>query len=102
LRPAWATHLPGSGGVCLQSQHLGGRGRQTSEFEDSLVYRVSSRAARHRETLSWKKRKKEKKKRKKKVKLGDGEMAPRVRAVTALLKVLSSNPSNHMVAHNHP
>jgi hypothetical protein len=26
---------------------------------------------------------------------GDGEMA-------ALLKVLSSNPSNHMVAHNHP
>ena len=31
-----------------------------------------------------------------------GEMAQRVRALTALLKVLSSNPSNHMVAHNHP
>jgi hypothetical protein len=31
-----------------------------------------------------------------------GEMAQRVRALTALLKVMSSNPSNHMVAHNHP
>jgi hypothetical protein len=25
-----------------------------------------------------------------------------LRALTALPKVLSSNPSNHMVAHNHP
>jgi hypothetical protein len=33
---------------------------------------------------------------------GAGEMAQRVRALAALLKVLSSNPSNHMVAHNHP
>jgi hypothetical protein len=31
-----------------------------------------------------------------------GKMAQRVRALTAVLKVLSSNPSNHMVAHNHP
>ena len=31
----------GSGG-----QHLGGRGKQISEFEASLVYRVSSRTAR--------------------------------------------------------
>jgi hypothetical protein len=33
---------------------LGGRGRWISEFEASLVYRVSSRTARdtHRETLS--------------------------------------------------
>jgi hypothetical protein len=31
-----------------------------------------------------------------------GEMAQRVRVLTALPKVLSSNPSNHMVAHNHP
>jgi hypothetical protein len=31
-----------------------------------------------------------------------GEMAQQVRALTAFLKVLSSNPSNHMVAHNHP
>jgi hypothetical protein len=31
-----------------------------------------------------------------------GEMAQWVRALTALPKVLSSNPSNHMVAHNNP
>jgi hypothetical protein len=30
-----------------------------------------------------------------------GEMAQQLRALTALPKVLSSNPSNHMVAHNH-
>jgi hypothetical protein len=30
-----------------------------------------------------------------------GEMVQQVRALTALLKVLSSNPRNHMVAHNH-
>jgi hypothetical protein len=29
-------------------------------------------------------------------------MAQRLRVLTALPKVLSSNPSNHMVAHNHP
>ena len=34
--------------------------------------------------------------------LGAGEMAQWLRAPTALPKVLSSNPSNHMVAHNHP
>jgi hypothetical protein len=33
---------------------------------------------------------------------GAGEMAQRLRALTALPKVMSSNPSNHMVAHNHP
>jgi hypothetical protein len=38
--------LPGSGGPCLLSQHLGGRGRRISEFKASLVYRVSSRTAR--------------------------------------------------------
>jgi hypothetical protein len=32
----------GNGG----SQHSGGRGRQVSEFEASLVYKVSSRTAR--------------------------------------------------------
>jgi hypothetical protein len=37
-----------------------------------------------------------------KVKAGAGEMAQRLRALTILPKVLSSNPSNHMVAHNHP
>nr|BAE34525.1 unnamed protein product [Mus musculus] len=30
-----------------------------------------------------------------------GEMAQRLRTLIALLKALSSNPSNHMVAHNH-
>jgi hypothetical protein len=30
-----------------------------------------------------------------------GEMAQKLRALTALPKVLSSNSSNHMVAHNH-
>jgi hypothetical protein len=38
----------------------------------------------------------------KNVAAGAGEMAQRVRELTALLKVLSSNLSNHMVAHNHP
>jgi hypothetical protein len=33
--------------------------------------------------------------------LGAGEMAQQLRAQTALLEVLSSNPSNHMVVHNH-
>ena len=33
---------------------------------------------------------------------GAGEMAQRLRALTVLLKILSSNPSNHMVVHNHP
>jgi hypothetical protein len=32
---------------------------------------------------------------------GTGEMTQWLRALTALPKVLSSNPSNHMVAHNH-
>jgi hypothetical protein len=30
-----------------------------------------------------------------------GEMAQQLRALTALPEDLSSNPSNHMVAHNH-
>jgi hypothetical protein len=33
---------------------------------------------------------------------GAGEMAQWLRAPTALSKVPISNPSNHMVAHNHP
>jgi hypothetical protein len=32
--------------------------------------------------------------------LGAGEMDQQLRALIALLKVLSSNPSNNMVAHN--
>jgi hypothetical protein len=38
----------------------------------------------------------------KKNRSGAGEMAQQLRALTALPKVLSSNPSYHMVAHNHP
>jgi hypothetical protein len=34
-------------------------------------------------------------------KQGVGEMAQHVRALTSLPKVLSSNPSNHMVVYNH-
>ncbi len=35
------------------------------------------------------------------LKSGAGKLAQWIRALPALLKVLSSNPSNHMVAHNH-
>jgi hypothetical protein len=33
---------------------------------------------------------------------GAGEVTQRLRAPTALPKALSSNPSNYVVAHNHP
>jgi hypothetical protein len=33
---------------------------------------------------------------------GTGEMAQRLKALTVRTKVLSSNPSNHMVANKHP
>jgi hypothetical protein len=47
---------------------LGGRGRQISEFEASLVYKVSSRTARaiQRNPVSKNQKKKKKEKRKKK------------------------------------
>jgi hypothetical protein len=34
--------------------------------------------------------------------MGAGEMDQQLRALTTLLEVLSSNPNNCMVAHNHP
>ena len=37
------TNYPGSGGAYIESQHLGGRSRQISEFQVSLVYRVNFR-----------------------------------------------------------
>jgi hypothetical protein len=46
LRKKTKSNLLGSGDTCLYSQHSGGRGRRISEFEASLVYRVSSRTAR--------------------------------------------------------
>jgi hypothetical protein len=52
---------PGSGATRLKSQHLGGRGRRISEFEASLVYRVSSRTARATSRNSVSKNQKKKK-----------------------------------------
>jgi hypothetical protein len=77
---------------------LGGRGRQISEFKASLVYKVSSRTARaiQRNPVLEKLKPKQNKKM-----MLAGEMAQWLRALPALPKVLSSNPSNHMVAHNH-
>jgi hypothetical protein len=96
--------------VVAHSQHSGGRGRRISEFEASLVYRVSSRTA--REILSRKKKKvptesvllykrthfDDSKKKKIYRSWRDGST---VRAPTALTEVLSSISSNHRVAHNH-
>jgi hypothetical protein len=50
----------GCGGARLQSQHLGGRGRGISEFEASLVYKVSSRTARATQRNPVSKKKKQK------------------------------------------
>jgi hypothetical protein len=52
----------GGDGARFESQHLGGRGRWISEFEASLVYRVSSRTARATQTnpVSKNQQKKEK------------------------------------------
>jgi hypothetical protein len=47
------------------------------------------------------KKKKKKKKQRKRKALGAGEMAQWLGAPTTLPEVLNSNPSNHMVAHNH-
>jgi hypothetical protein len=38
----------------------------------------------------------------KRLRQGAGEITQQVRVLTALLQVMCSNPSNHMVAHNHP
>jgi hypothetical protein len=63
----------GGGGTRLYSQHLGGRGRQISEFKASLVYKLSSRTPRatqrnpvSKKTTKKKKTKKQKNKKKKK------------------------------------
>jgi hypothetical protein len=46
IEPSRPKGPPSSGGTHLQSQPLGGRGSQISEFKISLVYRVSSRTDR--------------------------------------------------------
>ena len=67
------------------------KARSTLEFEVSLVYIVSTMIAR----ATWRNSILQQTNR-------AVEMAQWVRALIALPKVLSSNPSNHMVAHNHP
>jgi hypothetical protein len=56
---------------------LGGRGRRVSEFEASLVYKVTSRTARatQRNPVSKQANKRKEKKKKKKEKARAGEMA---------------------------
>jgi hypothetical protein len=84
---------------------LGGRGRQISESKASLVYKVSSRTARAIQRNPVLKNKKpnqnNKTKQTKTNYFGTGEMAQWLRALTTLPEVLSSIPSNHMVAHNY-
>ena len=88
--------MPGSGGIRLSSQDLGNRGRRISEFESSLVYRVSSRTSRdiQRNPLSKNKTKQQK------ISKRAGEVAQRLRALASLPEVLSSIPRNHMVSNN--
>jgi hypothetical protein len=64
----------GCGGACLQSQHSGDRGRRISEFEASLVYKVSSRTARaiQRNPVS---------KKPNKIKCGAGKIAQWIKAL---------------------
>jgi hypothetical protein len=80
---------------------LVGRGRWISEFEASLVYKVSSSTARAIQRNPVSKNKQTNKQTKKNPSSRAGQMAQVLRALIALPEVLSSIPSNHMVAHNH-
>ena len=73
---------------------LGGRGRQISEFEASLVYRVSSRRARatQRNPVSGKKKSKNKTKTKTIVSWDCSDLVEKLLPTT--YKVLGSIPSN--------
>jgi hypothetical protein len=66
--------VPGGGGTRLQSQHSGRKGWQISEFEASLVYRMSSRTARatQRNSILKNKTKQNKTKQKKQKDSGEG------------------------------
>jgi hypothetical protein len=80
--------------------------RDLCEFEASLVYRASSKTVRatQRNPVTKKNEKsknKQTRKKEKKRKEGAGEMAQWLRALTAFPEVLSSIPSNHIVAHDH-
>jgi hypothetical protein len=90
------------------------RGRQISEFEASLVYKVSSRTARatqrnpvSKKQTNKKKPKKKKKQKTKKTKKQKNKKRKKERkentwALTALPEDIRSNLSNHVVAHNRP
>jgi hypothetical protein len=82
---------------------LGSRGRWISEFEASLVYKVSSRTAQRNPVLknnnNNKKKKKPNQKKKKRGNQGAGEMAQWLRAVCSP-RGLSSIPKAHKAAHN--
>jgi hypothetical protein len=67
-------YVLGSGVAHLKSQHLRGRGRWISEFEASLVYRVSSRTARATQRNPVSKNQKKKKERKKQNKTKKGRL----------------------------
>jgi hypothetical protein len=77
---------------------LGGRGRPISEFEASLVYKVSSRIS--RATQRNPVLKNQKKKKKKRETMGTREMAHWLRAMTALPEDSGSILSTHMVTHS--
>jgi hypothetical protein len=88
---------------------LGGRDRQISEFEASLVNKVSSRTVRaiqrnpvskQNKTKQNKIKQNKTKQNKRKLETRAGEMAQGLRALAALSEVLSSIPSNYMVSHN--
>jgi hypothetical protein len=98
---------------------LGGRGRRISEFEASLVYRVSSRTARatQRNPVSKNQKPKERKKERKKERREEkrreekrreekreknepGEVAQHQKALAALPEDPSSVPSTHIRQHS--
>jgi hypothetical protein len=97
--------------------YLGRKGQvDICEFKTNLVYVASSRLARATPTTTTiththihththypysNKRIKKRKINSLERNLWAGEMAQRLKALTALPEVLSSIPNNHMVAHNH-
>jgi hypothetical protein len=77
---------------------LGGRGRRISEFEASLVYKMSSRTARatQRNPVSEKQKQQTNKQTNKQ---RGWRVAEWLRAVAALSEDPDSIPNTHMVAH---
>jgi hypothetical protein len=80
---------------------LGGRGRQISEFETSLVYRVSSRTARAKQRN---KKTKNKKPQKQQQKIWEGwgwRDGSAVKSTDCSSRGSEFNSQQHMMAHNH-